>query len=287
MANAIHYRSPRRSRPFVKVNCAAFSRELVESELFGHEKGAFTGATASREGKFEVADGGTLLLDEIGDMRLETQAKILRVLQEKELERVGGNRTLEVDVRVLAATNQDLEAKVRDGTFRQDLYYRLNVVSVGLPALRDRPDDLPLLIERFLAAAAERLKRPLRPLAPAAYRALLEHDWPGNVRELEHAIEQSVALASADEIGLDDLPAAVLGGAGPGADAGPAGPAGPAGRALTGVERLRLTDATTESTFIHLISRSGQPATDHSGRERARSGNPHRCGTPASAPRRA
>ena len=133
VANAIHYRSPRVSEPLVKVNCAAFSRELVESELFGHEKGAFTGATAAREGKFEIADGGTLFLDEIGDMALETQAKILRVLQEKELERVGGNRTIKVDVRIIAATNQDLEAKVRDGTFREDLYYRLNVVPMRSP----------------------------------------------------------------------------------------------------------------------------------------------------------
>ena len=200
VANAIHYRSPRRDRPLVKVNCAAFSRELVESELFGHEKGAFTGATATREGKFEIADGGTILLDEIGDMALETQAKILRVLQEKELERVGGNRTVKVDVRVLAATNQDLEARVRESTFRQDLYYRLNVVSVTLPALRDRSEDLPPLIEHFLAEAAAGLKRPATRLAPEAYRALLAHDWPGNVRELEHAIEHAVALASAGEI---------------------------------------------------------------------------------------
>ena len=156
VADAIHYRSPRRDRPLVKVNCAAFSRELVESELFGHEKGAFTGATATREGKFEIADGGTMLLDEIGDMALETQAKILRVLQERELERVGGNRTVKVDVRVLAATNQDLEARVREGTFRQDLYYRLNVVSVTLPALRDRREDLPPLIEHFLGGSRGR-----------------------------------------------------------------------------------------------------------------------------------
>src|SRR6516162_46760 len=141
VANAIHHRSPRHARPLIKVNCAAFSRELVESELFGHEKGAFTGATTTREGKFEIADGGTLFLDEIGDMGLETQAKILRVLQERELERVGGNRTIKVDVRVLAATNQDLETKVKSGTFRGDLYYRLNVVSVVLPALRERPED--------------------------------------------------------------------------------------------------------------------------------------------------
>jgi DNA-binding NtrC family response regulator len=225
VANAIHQRSPRRARPLIKVNCAAFSRELVESELFGHEKGAFTGATTAREGKFEIADGGTLLLDEIGDMALETQAKILRVLQERELERVGGNRTIKVDVRILAATNQDLETKVRDGTFRQDLYYRLNVVSVVLPALRDRPEDLPLLIERFLGAAANRLGRPPRPLEAAAYRALLAHEWPGNVRELEHALEQAVALASGEQIELGDLPAAVQDrrGPGPGDDEGPPG----------------------------------------------------------------
>ncbi len=219
VANAVHQRRPRRAQRFVKVNCAAFARELVESELFGHEKGAFTGTTAAREGKFELADGGTLLLDEVGDMALETQAKILRVLQERELERVGGNRTLTVDVRVLAATNQDLEAKVRQGTFRQDLYYRLNVVSVALPPLADRPDDLPLLIERFLAAAGARLNRPPRPLAPQAYRALLEHNWPGNVRELEHAIEQAVALAGGERIELDDLPPALRA-----AEPGPAPP---------------------------------------------------------------
>ena len=209
VANALHYNSPRQAKPLVKVNCAAFARELVESELFGHEKGAFTGAVGTREGKFEVADGGTLLLDEIGDMPLETQAKILRVLQEREFERVGGNHTLRVDVRVLAATNQDLEAKVKAGTFREDLYYRLNVVAVVLPSLRERPEDLPLLIEHFLGAAAARLGRGPKTLAPAAYRALLAHEWKGNVRELEHAIEQAVVLGSAPEIGLEDLPPAV------------------------------------------------------------------------------
>jgi len=209
VANALHYNSPRRAKPLVKVNCAAFSRELVESELFGHEKGAFTGAVGTREGKFEVADGGSLFLDEIGDMPLETQAKILRVLQEREFERVGGNRTLRVDVRVLAATNQDLEAKVKAGTFREDLYYRLNVVGVVLPPLRERPEDLPPLIEHFLGAAAARLGRGPKTLAPAAYRALLAHEWKGNVRELEHAIEQAVVLGSAPEIGLEDLPPAV------------------------------------------------------------------------------
>jgi DNA-binding NtrC family response regulator len=213
VANAIHYNSPRRKKAFIKVNCAAVSRELVESELFGHEKGAFTGAIAAREGKFEAASGGTLFLDEVGDMPLETQAKILRALQEREVERVGGNRTIKVDVRVLAATNQDLEARVKSGVFREDLYYRLAVVGIALPALHERPEDVPLLIEHFLAATCERLRRERRTLAPAAYRALLAHAWPGNVRELEHAIEQAVALSSGTTIELDDLPTAVRGAA--------------------------------------------------------------------------
>ena len=222
VANALHYNSPRRARPLVKANCAAFSRELVESELFGHERGAFTGAVTAREGKFEIADGGTLFLDEVGDMGLETQAKILRVLQEREFERVGGNRTLKVDVRILAATNQDLEAKCRDGSFREDLYYRLNVVPILLPGLRERAEDLPLLIDHFLAAAAARLGREPRTLAPDAYRALLAHEWKGNVRELEHALEQAIVLASGACIALDDLPPTVRGTA---VDAGPAGEA--------------------------------------------------------------
>ena len=207
VANALHYNSPRRARPLVKVNCAAFSRELVESELFGHEKGAFTGAISAREGKFEVADGGTLFLDEIGDMPLETQAKILRVLQEREFERVGGNRTIKVDVRIIAATNQDLEAKVHDGRFREDLYYRLKVVPIVLLALRERPEDLPLLVEHFLTTVVARLKREPKRLAPDAYRALLAAEWKGNVRELEHAIEQACVLASGAEIQLSDFPA--------------------------------------------------------------------------------
>jgi DNA-binding NtrC family response regulator len=221
VANAIHYNSPRRKKAFIKVNCAAVSRELVESELFGHEKGAFTGAIAAREGKFEAANGGTLLLDEVGDMPLETQAKILRALQEREVERVGGNRTIKVDVRVLAATNQDLEARVKSGAFREDLYYRLAVVGITMPSLRERPEDVPLLIEHCLATAAERLRRPPRPLSPAAYRTLLAHEWPGNVRELEHALEQAVALAAGPSIEVDDLPAAVRGASPPSTSSAP------------------------------------------------------------------
>jgi DNA-binding NtrC family response regulator len=209
VANALHYHGRRRTKPFVKVNCAAFARDLVESELFGHERGAFTGAVAARVGQFEAANGGTLLLDEIGDMALETQAKILRALQEGEVQRVGGNRRIQVDVRIVAATHQDLEAKVRDHTFREDLYYRLNVVSVRLPALRERTEDLPLLIEHFLAAAVARVRSSPKRLSPDAYRALLTHPWPGNVRELEHALEQAVALADGELVTLGDLPDAL------------------------------------------------------------------------------
>ena len=160
VANALHYRSPRRAKPLIKMNCAALSRELVESELFGHERGAFTGAIARREGKFEAADGGTLFLDEIGDMPLETQAKILRALQEREFERVGGNSPIKVDVRVVAATNQDLEAAVRAGRFREDLYYRLRVVEVAIPPLRERREDIPLLVEHFLRQRRGALRPP-------------------------------------------------------------------------------------------------------------------------------
>ncbi|HXQ20398.1 MAG TPA: sigma-54 dependent transcriptional regulator, partial [Candidatus Acidoferrales bacterium] len=164
VANALHYRSPRRAKPMIKMNCAALSRELVESELFGHERGAFTGAIARREGKFEAADGGTLFLDEVGDMPLETQAKLLRAIQEKEFERVGGNEPIRVDVRLIAATNQDLEAAVRAGRFREDLYYRLRVVELVIPPLRERREDIPLLIDHFLKEAAQRFGRDVKPL---------------------------------------------------------------------------------------------------------------------------
>jgi DNA-binding NtrC family response regulator len=205
VANALHYRSPRRGKPMIKMNCAALSRELVESELFGHERGAFTGAIARREGKFEAADGGTLFLDEVGDMPLETQAKLLRALQEREFERVGGNQTLKVDVRVLAATNHDLEAAVRAGRFREDLYYRLRVVELVLPPLAERREDIPLLIDRFLQEAAARFNRAPKPLTSAALRACVEYDWKGNVRELRSAVEQALLLTPAAEIDVADL----------------------------------------------------------------------------------
>jgi len=205
VANALHYRSPRRNKPLIKMNCAALSRELVESELFGHERGAFTGAVARREGKFEAADSGTLFLDEVGDMPLETQAKFLRALQEREFERVGGNQSIAVDVRVVAATNQDLEGAVRAGRFREDLYYRLRVVELVIPPLAERREDIPLLVHHFLEGAAARFKRPLRPLSGEALRACVAHDWKGNVRELRSAIEQAVLLAGGSEIELADL----------------------------------------------------------------------------------
>ena len=205
VANALHYRSPRRTKPLVKMNCAALSQELVESELFGHEKGAFTGAIARREGKFEAADGGTLFLDEVGDMPLETQAKLLRAIQEKEFERVGGNLPIRVDVRLIAATNQDLESAVRAGRFREDLYYRLRVVELAIPPLAERREDIPLLIDHFLREAAARFGRDPKPLTGEALRACVAHEWRGNVRELRSAVEQALLLAPGPEITAADL----------------------------------------------------------------------------------
>ncbi len=205
VAQALHHRSPRRDRPFVAVNCAAISRELVESELFGHEKGAFTGADARRIGRFEAADGGTIFLDEIGDMPLETQSKVLRVLQERSFERVGGTKTIEADVRVVAATHRDLEAEVKRGRFREDLYYRLRVVEIALPPLRQRPEDIAPLVERFLDQLATRLGRERRRMGAAALARLARHSWPGNVRELRNVIEQAAVLASRDVIDEEDL----------------------------------------------------------------------------------
>ncbi len=213
VANALHYRSPRRGKPLVKMNCAALSRELVESELFGHEKGSFTGAIGRREGKFEAAHGGTLFLDECGDMPPETQAKLLRALQEKEFERVGGNQPIKVDVRLLAATNQDLERAVEQGRFREDLYYRLRVVELAIPPLAERREDIPLLVDHFLKDAAKRFRRDVLPLSGEALRACIAHPWRGNVRELRSAVEQALLLASGPEITAADL----LGGAAMGA----------------------------------------------------------------------
>ena len=206
VAQALHQRSVRKARPLVAVNCAAFSRELVESELFGHERGAFTGANQRRVGRFESATGGSMFLDEIGDMPLETQAKVLRVLEDRTLQRVGGNQPIEVDVRVIAATHRDLEAEVRRGQFRGDLYYRLKVVEITLPPLRDRLSDLPLLVEHFLQRLAERLGREKKRISGEALTALARHSWPGNVRELRNVVEQAAVLAAGASIDVSDLP---------------------------------------------------------------------------------
>lgn len=211
-AHAIHALSPRKNRPFVAVHCAAFSEKLLESELFGHEKGAFTGATERRIGRFEQADGGTLFLDEIGEIDATVQVKLLRVLGERSFERVGGNKTITVDVRVIAATNRNLEQMVRDGQFREDLFYRIHVVRLELPPLRQRPEDIPLLVQRFLQELCEENGKPLMQLSPEAEAAVLTYDWPGNVRELRTAIEHAVVLCRGPVIDLHNLPPAVRGG---------------------------------------------------------------------------
>jgi len=209
IARAIHFNSARASGPLVNLNCAALPEQLLESELFGHEKGAFTGAVGQRKGRFEQADGGSIFLDEIGDLSPALQVKLLRVLQERRFERVGGNRTLAVDVRVLAATHRDLERAMREGTFRDDLYYRLNVVTIQIPPLRERREDIPLLLEHFLRKFAEKNQRDVTGLTAAARDALLKYDYPGNVRELENIVERAILLCRGRVIDLEDLPATV------------------------------------------------------------------------------
>jgi PAS domain S-box-containing protein len=212
VARALHDRSDRADQVFVKVNCAALSSDLIESELFGHEKGAFTGATARREGRFELADGGTLLLDEIGELPLETQAKLLRALQHQAFERVGGSTTIEVDTRILAATNRDLEAEVEAGRFRSDLYYRLNIFPIELPPLRERTGDIPLLAEHFCELFAQRTGKDVAGLTAHAMAVLEGYDWPGNVRELANILERAVILTREDRIRAEHL--SIAGGAG-------------------------------------------------------------------------
>jgi two-component system nitrogen regulation response regulator NtrX len=206
VARSVHFHSLRREKPFIEINCAAIPEELIESELFGHERGAFTGAVSQKKGKFDLADGGTLFLDEIGDMSLKTQAKVLRILQEKKFERVGGTRTLEVDVRVVAATNKHLEEEIRNGAFREDLYYRLNVVPFKVPSLRERRDDVPLLAGYFLDSFCRREGRELKRIVPEAMEALMRYDWPGNVRELKNIVERLVIMTQGGTITMNHLP---------------------------------------------------------------------------------
>ena len=215
VARAIHRNSPRAERPFVAINCAAITETLLESELFGHEKGAFTGATSQKKGKVEIAEGGTLFLDEISELAPGLQAKLLRVLQEREFERVGGTTPITLDIRLVAATNKNLAEAMENGSFRKDLYYRLNVVAVPMPALRERREDVAPLAEHFIAKASRKCKTKIKAISPEAQACLMSYDWPGNVRELENAIERALVMGSGEMLMPDDLPEAVLeGGAG-------------------------------------------------------------------------
>jgi two-component system, NtrC family, response regulator len=211
VAQALHELSTRKDKPFVKVACAALSETLLESEMFGHERGSFTGAIGRKEGRFELADGGTLFLDEIGEITPAVQVKLLRVLQTREFERVGGTSSIKVDVRVVAATNRDLAAEVKAGRFREDLYYRLNVVAVTLPPLRRRRGDIPALAAHFIEKYGKAYGKDIKGLTPGTLNAMLGHDWPGNVRELENAIERGVVLCKGSELTADDLPATLRG----------------------------------------------------------------------------
>ncbi len=252
VAKALHSTGPRAGRPFVDVNCAALTETLLESELFGHEQGAFTGAHARRRGKFEQAHGGTLFLDEIGDMPLSTQAKILRVLQERAFQRVGGEEKIEVDTRVLCATNRNLEEAVGQGTFRKDLFYRVNTLVLETPPLRDRAADIPELSRHFLAQAAAREKRPVGGISAAAMEALARHAWPGNVRELQHAMERAVLVCEGEEVLPAHLPPAVLRSA-PAALPGEGLRLPEGGSLIQAVERLELamiTDALEKSGWV-------------------------------------
>ncbi|MBF0495989.1 MAG: sigma-54-dependent Fis family transcriptional regulator [Deltaproteobacteria bacterium] len=206
IARSIHFNSRRSGKPYISVNCTALTESLLESELFGHEKGSFTGAIAGKKGRFELADKGTLFLDEVGEMSTQLQVKLLRVLQEMEFERVGGTRTLKVDVRIVAASNKDLRTLIKKGTFREDLFYRLNVVHILVPPLRERPDDILLLVNHFIKKYAIDENKRVYSISPDALRRIYEYDWPGNVRELEHVIERAVILSSGSELTVVDLP---------------------------------------------------------------------------------
>jgi two-component system response regulator HydG len=231
VADAVHTNSPRKKGPLVKVNCAALPETLLESELFGHEKGSFTGAVARREGRFKLADGGTLFLDEIAEMSLLLQAKLLRVIQTKSFERVGGTETITSDVRLIVATNRDLEEEVREKRFREDLFYRLNVVPVTLPPLRERREDIPLLAEHFLSEIAERNGKLIRGFSPQAMDLLVRNRWKGNVRELENVVERAIIMARGDLLQPGDLPGHI-------SDEGDAPSAGIIpGRSLSDLER--------------------------------------------------
>jgi two-component system, NtrC family, nitrogen regulation response regulator NtrX len=242
VARSIHQQSLRREKPFVEVNCAAIPEDLIESELFGHEKGSFTGATAKRKGKFEMADGGTIFLDEVGDMSLRTQAKVLRVLEEQRFERVGGTESLEVDVRVLTASNKDLVQAIAEGKFREDLYYRLNVVPLYVPPLRDRKGDIPLLVNHFLCEFCKEYGKKGKVMSAEAMKALADFHWPGNVRELKNLIERLIIMVPSDKIELFDVESSL----GPSASV----PAGVVTEGSLGEDSLREAVEQFEKAFI-------------------------------------
>jgi two-component system, NtrC family, response regulator PilR len=222
VASAIHFNSPRRERPFVALNCGALAETLLDSELFGHMRGAFTGADTNKKGLIEVADRGTVFLDEIGEMSAVVQVKLLRVLQERRFRRLGGTEEVEADIRIIAATNRDLSKMVAEGTFREDLFYRINVIPIRLPSLRERAEDIPLLAEHFVSRFASQMGKPIGGVSGAAMAALQAYTWPGNIRELENAIERAVALERSPSILVDSLPEQVREGATPVATAAPA-----------------------------------------------------------------
>jgi DNA-binding NtrC family response regulator len=250
IAGAIHHNSLRTSRNFVKVNCAALQENLLESELFGHERGAFTGADKQRIGRFEQADGGTMFLDEIGDMSPSTQAKILRVLQEHEFERLGGTRTLRVDVRLIAATNRDLSEMVQTGQFREDLYYRLNVVSIEMPPLRERKDDIVPLANTFIRRFSGELKKKIDGLDAESQKTLMRYNWPGNIRELENTIERAMLLAEGRSIAAADLRLGEVAAPGSGREQSAVVRIPPTGIALEDIERHALVEALKMSNWV-------------------------------------
>jgi Nif-specific regulatory protein len=250
IAGAVHHNSHRAARTFIKVNCAALQENLLESELFGHEKGAFTGADKQRIGRFEQADGGSLFLDEIGDMSPNTQAKILRVLQEHEFERLGGTRTIKVDVRLIAATNRDLPSMVAAGTFREDLYYRLNVVTIDMPPLRERKEDIQALAGFFIRRFAGELKKKIEGLEPEALKLLMRYNWPGNIRELENAIERAMLLADGHHIATDDLRLGDQASSGATRETASIVKIPPTGIPLEEIERLALVEALKMSNWV-------------------------------------
>jgi two-component system NtrC family response regulator/two-component system response regulator HydG len=251
IAQALHQNSPRKNKRFVKVACSALPETLLESELFGHEKGSFTGALYARAGRFEVADGGTLFLDEIGDVSPTVQVKLLRFLEEREFERVGGNKTFKVDVRIVAATHRDLKKKLEDGSFREDLYYRLNVIQIGIPPLRDRTGDIPILAHHFLKRFATAEGRTIRGYSDEALGMLLRHPWPGNVRELENAVERAVVLSDSDVLTPAHFPTLQSAAPAPASSSVPSGGVAVPGSPLREIERdaiLRTLEAVGGST---------------------------------------